>query len=1113
MRLLKVGRSGFNFAPPCDENKAPPYAILSHVWGRPEDEVQYDDIGTAQIDHLEYFWVDTCCINKRDTSELSEALVSMFRWYQKATKCYVYLSDVSTTVHALATSETSWKQEFRMSRWFTRGWTLQELIAPRTVEFYSKEGGRLGNKLSLVGDLCDLTHIDADVLRGTTSVSDISVDQIFSWASGRQTTREEDKAYSLLGMFGVSMSIIYNETLEKAMFRLREEISKKSALQGRYTPGAVKELLASLKFDEYGARQRSIKAAHARTCKWFLELPSYKRWLEHQGTDNQGSLIWIRGKPGSGKSTLMNFLDCTELEKTTIGAYRSLLVQLLEKVPSLRSVLAAVDFGSTRGPFGEWELEPLKYLLFTAVENLQHQYALCFIDALDECGEAEIRDMVYFLKELCEVATTSDCQIRICFASRHYPNITLQEAESIILENEAGHSEDIERYLSSMLQIGKTTRADMIRREILKRASGVFMWVVLVVELLNKEYDKGRLDKIEKKLEKIPDDLHALFRSIIVRDSTGNDKLEVCLLWVLFAQRPLSAQELVMAILHKVEGTIPSSSDTDTMDMEKIIVDASKGLAEKTKAKNNPTIQFIHESVRDFLLNGGLEDVNPRYATDPVGMSHETLKLQCEKYIAAVNLRHYKPSAKKSRHDHLETRDAIMKNFGLLGYATESILYHSDKAARYAIPQNKFIKEFEFNLSDWIEKYNACERFVARGYGRETRMAYVLADRGYARLIAHHIVGDAYVALDNNCRYKLPLIAALAQGHKEAAISLLRVRVEHAETEHLRQLCKVYAASNDWRGKFKKGVEYTQGNMSLPTIDHANDALLNFIAEANDYPWSRCDRDRCIVAAANRGHQRLTFMFLKEMPGRASEAFTAAASRGHRGLVSAIYSDYRDQLGRFTINHVLDTAHESRHDEMVEHLFGLGIDIRQKDILIPFVARDDQKIVRRLLDLGADINGLPNHAVIIEPGGCVKSFRVSCMRDVTIWYHKPGVVQQRPPNNVNMDKYSPLELACFLGNERMVRLLLDKGARIGQALLVTFLRDLRCASGSCLSIMRILCDHGANPNDAPDRIRNDLKLKVAEAYKTSITPPNEPVSSIRDGYYHVASEKFGPQRF
>jgi hypothetical protein len=243
MRLLQYDDDGDLSLTEFFESDIPKYAILSHTWGA--EEVTLADLtgGTskkmagyskiqfcgeqARRDGLQYFWVDTCCIDKSNSSELAEAINSMFRWYQDATRCYVYLSDVSKP--AFDTNDKSnklhWEVTFRKSRWFTRGWTLQELIAPTSVEFFSKEGELLGNKSMLETAISSITGISLDVLRGHP-LAECTIEERMTWAKARITKREEDHVYSLFGIFDVTMPLVYGEGKVKAFRRLYEEISR-----------------------------------------------------------------------------------------------------------------------------------------------------------------------------------------------------------------------------------------------------------------------------------------------------------------------------------------------------------------------------------------------------------------------------------------------------------------------------------------------------------------------------------------------------------------------------------------------------------------------------------------------------------------------------------------------------------------------------------------------------------------------------------------------------------------------------------------------------------------------------------------------------------------------
>ncbi|KAI2466268.1 HET-domain-containing protein [Annulohypoxylon bovei var. microspora] len=253
----------------------PPYAILSHTWG--DEEVTFVDMSDRDkasqkegyrkieatcrvaLEHdLKYAWVDTCCIDKSSSAELSEAINSMFAWYKKADVCFVWLRDFTsfsdeTLVEAIASFEArealetkgegfggdppqqtiaemdirnKVKKGLGNCKWFSRGWTLQELIAPSRINFYDKEWNYFGSKLELASVLSWITGVDTSVLKGRP-LDEILVGRRMSWASTRTTTRVEDIAYCLLGIFDINMPLLYGEG-KKAFTRLQEEIIRSS---------------------------------------------------------------------------------------------------------------------------------------------------------------------------------------------------------------------------------------------------------------------------------------------------------------------------------------------------------------------------------------------------------------------------------------------------------------------------------------------------------------------------------------------------------------------------------------------------------------------------------------------------------------------------------------------------------------------------------------------------------------------------------------------------------------------------------------------------------------------------------------------------------------------
>ncbi|KAM0254900.1 hypothetical protein ACHAQJ_006337 [Trichoderma viride] len=225
MRLLKTDTIEIQSF---DYGNIPPYAILSHRWAT--DELTYQDLekgiktkegfkkvqqccSRAKADGFDYVWSDTCCIDKTSSAELSEAINSMYLWYYQAERCYAYLADVPS------------KSTFEKSEWFTRGWTLQELLAPSEVYFVAQDWKDLGTKKSLQQTIANCTGIPVNILCGDDDLESASIAQRMSWAARRKTQRLEDRAYSLMGIFGINMPLLYGEG-ERAFFRLQEEIMK-----------------------------------------------------------------------------------------------------------------------------------------------------------------------------------------------------------------------------------------------------------------------------------------------------------------------------------------------------------------------------------------------------------------------------------------------------------------------------------------------------------------------------------------------------------------------------------------------------------------------------------------------------------------------------------------------------------------------------------------------------------------------------------------------------------------------------------------------------------------------------------------------------------------------
>ena len=537
-----------------------------------------------------------------------------------------------------------------------------------------------------------------------------------------------------------------------------------------------KEMMDRLRFKQMDARLLTLKTAQTKTCRWLLKNRHYKDWINAEKIKEHHGFFWIKGKPGTGKSIMMKFLFWEarrtmkdsivmsfffnarggDLEKSTPGLYRSLLLQLLEKAPETHNIL---DFYGTFGfnaikETDGWPNEMLREAFTRATQKLGEKRLVCYIDALDECPEDDVRDMISFFEELGELEKTAE--FRVCFSSRHYPEISIRPSLELVLEREQDHKNDITLYIDKHLKIGTNPHAEDIKAEILAKSSNIFLWVALVIPILNKEYDRGRIKALKKRLGETPTGLHELFLDILTRDHKNMDELLVCVQSILFAARPFRPEELRIAVETGCEEDPPDEPCDPTQmtpdNLRKFVLDASKGLAEITRSKE-PTVQFIHESVRDFLLkDGGLSKLQPT-VKNLEGQGHDTLKKMC---LAQFSLRAAElvRQALPESDEHFVPRDPFLQ-YPLLQYAKDHIYFHANLAQRLGLDQTEF-----------LETFNTIDRF------KGNHLLYDLAEHGCADLIRIHPERHKHFQLEGG-RFLYPLLAAIYSGYKVAARALL----------------------------------------------------------------------------------------------------------------------------------------------------------------------------------------------------------------------------------------------------------------------------------------------------------------------------------------------------
>ncbi|RYP04574.1 hypothetical protein DL764_004382 [Monosporascus ibericus] len=223
---------------------------------------------------------------------------------------------------------------------------------------------------------------------------------------------------------------------------------------------------------------------------------------------------------------------------------RSIAYQVLDKDVMLYEHFIPIFRGKRRiyrEGDGEWQQSQLKEFVHSVLEQRQPRPLLLFVDALDECNEQAVRDVVGFLESLSIHAVQAGFELRICLSSRHYPNISMKKTLELTVEKSKEHRRDIATYVREKLRI----RDYAIEAEIQKKADGIFMWVVIVVSLLNKAYDEGRIEAMQKTLQEVPNDLEEVFNTLLRKDDPNKAEMILMLQWVLLTQRPLRPEELL----------------------------------------------------------------------------------------------------------------------------------------------------------------------------------------------------------------------------------------------------------------------------------------------------------------------------------------------------------------------------------------------------------------------------------------------------------------------------------------------------------------------------------------------------------------------------------------
>ena len=683
-----------------------------------------------------------------------------------------------------------------------------------------------------------------------------------------------------------------------------------------------------------------------------------------------------------------------DLEKSTLGMYRSLLFQLLDRVPELQDVLDnSYKHTQSSGDNQIWELGALQKLLSQAISKLGMQRVIFFVDALDECDAEQVRDMIETFEQIGQRGFSSGAQFYVCFSSRHYPYIHIDAGIQLTLEDQIGHGEDMEKYVRSKLRIGTSKAVQDIKSEIIQKAAGVFLWVVLVVGILEKEFGRGNVHRVKTRLKELPPGLSELFKDILRRDNEDMESLLLCIQWVLFATRPLKVEEFYFAAL---SGLDPNSDvlcewDPDYIDldaMKRFILSSSKGLIEVTRLKDR-SVQFIHESVRDFLIkDNGLRELFPNLQQNIEGSSHSRLQQCCQTYMLVDISSHVRLESdlpKASLKERRALRRAISTKFPFLDYAVHHVLQHANLSEIETLQHGLFIK---FDLNHWIRLNNLLEQYEVRHYNLNASWQYILAENNLATLLSEAIRIESWNDSSGG-RYPSSLFAAAASGSMETATLLVNRGADIEVLGNKRRTPLLAAIEN---GHDSTAQMLLEKGASIPNSEYLNTislaaekglenavrSLLNRGAEVN--AQGRYDGNtqggyygNALQAVSASGNEKIVSMLLDRgadvhaQGGHYGNALQAASYWGHEGIVKLLLergADVNAQGGYY--GNALQVASRNGCEQIVKLLLERGADVNAQgghygNALQAALCKGYKEIVELLLERGAKVNAQGGH--------------------------------------------------------------------------------------------------------------------------------------------------------
>lgn len=730
-------------------------------------------------------------------------------------------------------------------------------------------------------------------------------------------------------------------------------------------------LHASLTFDRMHSRLLNVASALPTTCQWLFDDERLSAWTDTERLTEHHGLLWIKGKPGSGKSTIMkellewvkntsplrttlsyffNARSSDLLEKSSLGLYRSLLHQFLSVSASTRPLFEE-RFASKEnlGKVEPWtEVEIQNFLLELATAK-QLSSVNIFVDALDEGQNDDIRRLVTFFERLTQRSCVEHASLWICLSSRHYPHVSTRRGLSIILEDQPGHESDIETYIQSELAMGDDVVLNELSHQLCSRSAGIFLWVVLAVCILNQAYDEGESSTgLLKKLKEVPQDLHDLFNQILFIASKGRSECMKLLTWTLFSMEPLDSQELY-CIVHDGCSAVEMVNLIDQEDrLMRYLLHCSGGLIEAVsqsayKYSSPQLVQFIHETLREHLLHldapqFGCTGNITQQSSSPIfskQSSHSLMAQDCLRYLRGL------PSP--------SSNPDILKRYPFASYAAKYWWLHA--SATENLDQNLSDLALDFfiddpeNLQTWGALYDVDRLKLGDPGSPDTpkSVLYYAAFTGIPKLVARLLaLGHDPNALGG--MYGSPLGVSIRSGNEQVVQLLIDAGADVNPTNSLQtplQIALIKGHISIARILIHAGAHVDTNNFYVSPLEIAlreklDEMVLTLVSASIIFGKDKDKLNRLLQQTSRNGYERGVRLLIDA--GADVNSFGGTWGDTKTALWKAAYYGH-EQIVQMLIDAGADV---DRGGEKSTALWGASIG-------------GNHQVVRALVDAGADI--------------------------------------------------------------------------------------------------------------------------------------------------------------